>query len=375
MGTFRVAAAAALAAGVMWGGGLPAEGAGPGFRLERFVSGTGAPLGLIDAGGGRFLVLNQHGVISSVRRGKVESAPFLDLTDKTEASGEQGLLGLALHPKFARNGRFFVNYTDLAGDTVVAEFRARRGRGIPSSEKVLFTIDQPFANHNGGHMAFGPDGYLYIATGDGGLAGDPMLAGRRRDTLLGKILRIDVDSGDPYGIPEDNPYAGMPLAAPETWATGLRNPWRFSFDGDMLWVADVGQNVVEEVNRVPADEAGVDYGWNLMEGDRCFLTGVECPAPPGLQAPVAVYEHGAECSVTGGYVYRGRAVPGLRGRYLFADFCSGKIFGIDAAADAPVVPEVLLESGMAISSFGEDRRGELYITDLAGDQVVKIVAP
>jgi glucose/arabinose dehydrogenase len=321
--------------------GTAAEGAPAGLALEPVVK-VEAPLGVVDLGGRRLLVVGQNGIVSTVRGSRVGGRPFLDISDRTEASGEQGLLGFVLHAKFRRNGRFFVNYTDLAGDTVVAEYRARRGRALPESEKVLLTIDQPFANHNGGHLAFGPDGYLYIATGDGGLAGDPMLAGRRLDTLLGKLLRIDVDGDDPYAIPDDNPYVGVPGARPETWATGLRNPWRFSFDRTTLWVADVGQDMVEEVNRVAASRAGVDYGWNLMEGDRCFLTGVECPAPPNLEPPFAVYSHDLGCSVTGGYVYRGKLVPSLRGTYVFADFCSGTIFGVDANGDRPQEPEVLL---------------------------------
>ncbi|HVM35125.1 MAG TPA: PQQ-dependent sugar dehydrogenase [Actinomycetota bacterium] len=352
--------------------GATAEGANRGLALDLVVK-VPAPLGMVDLGAGRFLVVGQNGVVTAVRRDRIEPRPFLDISEQTEASGEQGLLGFVPHPKFRRNGRFFVNYTDRGGDTVVAEYRTRRGRALPNSEKVLLTIDQPFANHNGGHLAFGPDGYLYIATGDGGLAGDPMLAGRRLDTLLGKLLRIDVDKGDPYAIPDDNPYAGVPGARPETWATGLRNPWRFSFDRTTLWVADVGQNMVEEVNRVEASRAGIDYGWNLMEGDRCFLTGVECPAPPNLEPPFAVYSHDVGCSVTGGYVYRGKRIPSLRGTYVFADFCSGTIFGVDAAADRPQEPEVLLETDLGISSFGTDRAGELYVTDLAGGRVFKLV--
>ncbi|HVL65021.1 MAG TPA: PQQ-dependent sugar dehydrogenase [Actinomycetota bacterium] len=367
--------AATIAAGLSL---LPAPATGdaaPRIALEVVVSGVGAPVGVVDAGRGRLLIVGQDGLIHTLRRGRLAARPFLDLTEKTEASGEQGLLGLALHPRFARNGRLFVNYTDLNGDTVVAEYRARRGRAIAASERVLLTIDQPFANHNGGHMDFGPDGYLYIATGDGGLAGDPMLAGRRLDTLLAKLLRIDVDSGDPYGIPADNPFTGVPGARGEIWATGLRNPWRFSFDDGSLWIADVGQFEVEEVNRVSADDAGVDYGWNLMEGDRCFPATVQCPAPPGIEAPYAVYGHDLGCAVTGGYVYRGREVPALRGTYVFADYCSGLVFGVPAHGPSPAEPVVLLESGLAISSFGLDRKGRLYVTDLAGGAVYRVVAP
>jgi glucose/arabinose dehydrogenase len=347
------------------------------------ADGLEAPLLATHAGdgSGRLFVVEQVGRIRVVRDGELLAEPFLDVSDRVVAGGEQGLLGLAFHPDFATNGRFFVDYTDLDGDTVVAEYAVLDGdadRVDPASERVLLRIGQPFANHNGGHLAFGPDGFLYVGTGDGGSAGDPMGNGQRLDTLLGKILRLDLDgrSGDrPYGIPPGNPFVEHEGARPEIWAFGLRNPWRFSFDretGD-LWIGDVGQGAFEEIDAVPGDEAGVNYGWNVMEGRACFAPETGCDED-GLRLPVAVYGHGEGCSVTGGFVYRGSRWPGLAGAYLFSDFCSGTIWAVDAARPN-AGPTAVLETGRAISSFGEDEDGELYVTDLAGGALLRVVAP
>lgn len=353
------------------------------LALRPVVGGLEAPLLATHAGdgSGRLFVLEQVGRIRIVEDGELRPEPFLDVSDRLVAGGEQGLLGLAFHPGFVSNGRFFVNYTDVNGDTVVAEYgldAADPDRADPASERVLLRIDQPFANHNGGNLAFGPDGFLYVGTGDGGSAGDPMGNGQRLDTLLGKILRIDVDDrsdGRPYAIPPDNPFVGREGARPEIWAFGLRNPWRFSFDreGGDLWIGDVGQASVEEIDRAPWGEPGVNYGWNTMEGRACFAPEAGCDQT-GLTLPVAVYGHDEGCSVTGGFVYRGEGWPDLVGAYLFSDFCSGTIWALDARRPGAGAT-ALLETGRAISSFGEDEAGELYVTDLAGGELLRVVAP
>lgn len=343
--------------------------------LEPFLDGLRAPLLLTNAGdhSGRSFVVEQGGTIRIVIDGEVASEAFLDVSDLTEAAGEQGLLGLAFHPAFERNGRFFINYTDLAGDTVVASYRAEGKRADPRSARVLLKIDQPYANHNGGHLAFGPDGYLYIASGDGGSAGDPQGNGQNRNVLLGKLLRIDVDGDRPYGIPPDNPFADGADGAPEVWAYGLRNPWRFSFDPETatLWIGDVGQGDLEEVDRVQDDEGGLDFGWNEMEGSRCY-EGRDCKTS-GQVLPITEYEHDLGCAITGGFVYRGAEFPVLRGGYFFSDSCSGNIWAIDAGSRGPVEPSLLLSSERPLSSFGQDEDGELYVTDIGAGEVLRVV--
>ena len=307
----------------------------------------------------RLFILEQPGRIRILHNGALQPSAFLDISDRVDFGGEMGLLGLAFHPRFAKNGRFFVNYT-RQGATVVAEYQVSRdpGRAL-HDEKPLLMIPQPYTNHNGGMLAFGPDGYLYIATGDGGAGGDPENRGQNPDTLLGKMLRIDVDQGDPYGIPPDNPFAGRPSGR-EIFALGFRNPWRFSFDRrtGRLWAADVGQNRWEEIDVV---EAGNNYGWRVMEGAHCFRPSRGC-ATAGLTLPVAEYPNQSpHCAVTGGYVYRGNGVSFLRGTYVFGDYCSGRIMGLIDGQ-----PLVLLASGLRISSFGEDEAGELYVVDHGG---------
>ncbi|MFN2588377.1 MAG: sorbosone dehydrogenase family protein [Actinomycetota bacterium] len=351
------------------------------IRLRQVASGFTAPLGVTGAGDGRrwLYVVEQDGRILVYRDGRAET--FLDVSDRTEGGGEQGLLGLAFHPRYEANGRFFVNYTDLQGDTVIAEYRRSRrsyARARAGSERVILTVEQPFANHNGGALVFGPDGMLYIALGDGGSAGDPQGNGQRRDTLLGKILRIDV-SRSPYAVPDDNPFAGRPDARGEIWAYGLRNPWRISFDratGD-LWIADVGQGQWEEVNREPAGSAGgLNYGWNVKEGRSCYPSGEQCEVAEGvleeMTDPLAVYSHDHGCSVTGGHVYRGRAFAGLRGNYFFGDYCSGRVWAVAAGGPDRQQPVELLDTDLSISSFGEDDRGEVYLTDLAGGGLYRL---
>lgn len=363
--------------------GLPPERVD--VRLRKVADGFSSPLGVTGAGDGKswLYVVEQDGLIRVFRDGRIARRPFIDVSDKTEGGGEQGLLGLAFHPDYADNGRFYVNYTDRAGDTVVAEYlrsRTAYARARPSSERVLLQVDQPFSNHNGGGLAFGPDGHLYIALGDGGSAGDPQGHGQRKDTLLGKILRVDVSARDGYGIPDDNPFTGDPAARGEIWAYGLRNPWRITFDratGD-LWIGDVGQGMWEEVDREAAGSpGGLNYGWNVKEGRECYPAGDRCElagVTEEMVDPVTVYSHDDGCSITGGYVYRGRAYPVLQGNYLFSDYCSGTIWGISAEGPAEQEPVVLRESGLSVSSFGEGDAGELYLVDLAAGGLYRVRA-
>jgi glucose/arabinose dehydrogenase len=345
------------------------------LRLRPVAGGFQAPLFVTHAGDGsdRLYVVEQGGVIRTMANGRVDATPFLDISDLTEPGGEQGLLGLAFHPGFEDNRRFFVDYTDNEGDTVVAEYRAGQDGADPSSARVLMRIEQPYPNHNGGALEFGPDGYLYIATGDGGSAGDPEDRAQNRDALLGKLLRIDVDGRSPYEIPGDNPFVDGG-GRPEIWAYGLRNPWRFSFDRvtGTLWIGDVGQSAREEINRVRSRAAGLDYGWNEMEGTACFEPPTDCDEQ-GSIAPITEYTHeDGSCSITGGHVYRGRRFPGLRGGYFFSDFCSGKVWAIEADGPARQRPVELLDSGRTVSSFGVDASGELYLTDLAAGEVLLV---
>ena len=345
--------------------------------LEPVAGGLDSPLGVTHAGdgSGRLFIVEQTGAIRVLRDGEILEEPFLDVGGLIVAGGEQGLLGLAFHPDFARNGRFFVDYTDVNGDTVVAEYTVSDDpdRANQDSARTLLQVDQPFANHNGGQLDFGPDGYLYVALGDGGSAGDPDGNGQNTDVLLGKLLRLDVDSGDPYGIPPDNPFADGG-GEPEIWAYGLRNPWRFSFDSktDDLWIADVGQGEFEEINRRPAAAAGLNYGWDQMEGLECYAGG-DCD-PEGKIVPISGYDHDLGCSVTGGYVYRGKDLPELRGGYVFGDYCSGVIWAIDATEREFTEPVELMSSGLSISSFGLDEVGELYLTDLAQGELQQVVS-
>ena len=368
----------------------PVANPGPvGIALRTVATGFDQPVFVTNAGdgSGRLFVVEQPGRIRIVREGTVLAAPFLDISDRVSCCGEQGLLGLALAPGFGRtSASFFVDYTAANGDTVIARGSAARNGGADTatagSIQAILQIHQPFPNHNGGMLAFGPDGYLYVGMGDGGSGGDPQGNGQRLDTLLGKILRIDPlhdTSTAGYSVPDTNPFIGRSGAKPEIWAYGMRNPWRFSFDratGD-LWIGDVGQNQYEEVDVARAADGGgrgVDYGWNRMEGAHCFNAILGCDQS-GLTLPFAEYDHGAgDCALIGGYVYRGSAIPGLVGTYLFGDECSGTIRAVAAAGLAGQAPVVILESHRAISSFGEDEAGECYLTDLASGDLLQVVA-
>jgi glucose/arabinose dehydrogenase len=324
--------------------------------------------------------VEKAGRVLLVEGDRVLDVPFLDITDRVGSSAsEQGLLSVAFPADFDIDRVFYVNYTDLRGDTVVARYAMMPGdppRGDPSSEQKLLEIAQPAGNHNGGQLQFGPDGYLYIGTGDGGRAGDPWGNAQDPGALLGKMLRIDVDGADNYRIPSDNPFLDRSEVRSEIWALGLRNPWRFSFDrvtGDLL-IADVGQNMYEEVNFQPAHSSGGEnYGWDIMEGSQCFEPKRDCDAT-GLMLPVTEYDHSQGCSVTGGHVYRGMNYPGLRGVYLFGDFCLGKIWGLRRTSSGEWETALLLDSDLAISSFGEDAQGEQYIVNYKDGTIHRLIA-
>ena len=362
------AADATTAAGPAAATGGASSHAGP--RLARVRAGLGDALFVTSAPGqrNRLFVVQQSGRILILQNGRPLPRPFLDVSSQISAGGEQGLLGLAFHPKYATNGRFYVNYTNRAGDTRVVEYRrASANRANPRSARRLLSIDQPYANHNGGALAFGPDGRLYVGTGDGGSGGDPQGNGQRVDTLLGKILRIDVNTRTgrlPYGIPPDNPFAAAG-GRREIYSYGLRNPWRFSFDrttGD-IWIGDVGQGDVEEIDHRPSGQArGANFGWNAFEGTRRFGGALRAGSTP--VPPVAEYTHADGCSVTGGYVSRGANAPSLAGRYVYADFCSGRVWSMRAGSDPGDVREETGRLGRSLSnvtSFGEGLNGDLYV--------------
>ena len=319
---------------------------------------------------GRLFILEQRGRILILKNGTMLDQPFLDISDRVGSSGsEQGLLGLAFHPKFSQNGFFYVNYTDLNGNTHIVRFTASGDSADPGSEKKLLLVQQPFPNHNGGALAFDPSGYLMIGLGDGGSGGDPYGNAQSTNTLLGKILRLDVDGGDPYAIPVDNPFA-KGGGKPEIWAYGLRNPWRFSFDHQTndLWIADVGQNMWEEIDYVPAGTpGGLNFGWNKMEATHPF----KGENQPGFTAPVAEYSHNSGCSVSGGYVYRGASLPEWQGVYFYGDYCSGKIWGL-ASPPTGSQPVELFQTGFKISTFGLDDAGELYVADYGSSTIYRL---
>ena len=349
----------------------------PQLTSVRVASGLSAPLDVQSAPGdrARLFVVEQGGRIRIVRAGALVPAPFLDIASRISAGGERGLLGLAFHPGFAQNGRFFVNYTDPQGHTHIAEFRASPGSDTAdaASERLILFVTQPFSNHNGGGLAFGNDGMLYIALGDGGSGGDPLGNGQSLATHLGKILRIDVDRAQPFAVPPDNPFAGNPAALPAIWAYGLRNPWRFGFDratGD-LYIGDVGQNAVEEVDvGLASRRGGENYGWSIMEGSRCFRPSSGCPTA-GLTMPVAEYGRGDGCSITGGVVYRGCRMPGYHGTYFYGDYCTGMIRSFrlvnGVALDQRDWTAALGRGIGNITSFGVNADGEIHIADQDGE--------
>ena len=354
-------------------------GGAPPLTTQRVAGGLDQPLDLQAAPGDRtrLFVVEQPGRIRVLRQGTLLGAPFLDITGRVLSGGERGLLGLAFHPRYASNGRFFVNYTDRSGDTHVAEFRVSANADLadPSSERLVLFVAQPFSNHNGGGLVFGADGMLYIGLGDGGSGGDPQRNGQSVSTLLGKMLRIDVDGGSPYAVPADNPLRGTTGARGEIWALGLRNPWRYSFDrltGD-LYIGDVGQGRREEIDvGLASRRGGENYGWNVTEGSLCFSPASGCNTA-GLTLPVVEYDtsSGDNCAVTGGFVYRGCRMPGYQGTYFYGDYCAGFVRSFrlqgGTATEARDWTPMLGRDVDRISSFGVDLDGELYIVDHAGE--------
>jgi glucose/arabinose dehydrogenase len=376
---------------------VPVSAGWPQISMSTVAGGFAQPVHVTHAGdgSGRIFVVEQAGRIRILDNGVVLPVPFLDLASlvppRVVAGGEQGLLSVAFPPGFATKRYFYVNYTGtpvapaLVAPTVVARYRVSTGDNNvadPASEEVILTIPQPFANHNGGQLAFGPDGFLYIGMGDGGSGGDPSGNGQNPGALLGKMLRIDVEGVEsvavPYGIPLSNPFRIMPGYAPEIWALGLRNPWRFSFDrgtGD-LYIGDVGQGTFEEIDfQAAGDLIGRNYGWNIMEGDSCYPIGTVGCNRTGLALPVFVYDHSLGCSVTGGHVYRGSEFPSLQGVYLFGDLCSTRIWGIrknGAAWDNALLAN---NTTLTITTFGEDESGNVYVVNYANGDLLKILSP
>ena len=332
------------------------------YAWQLLVSDIQRPVDLQADGSGRLFILEKIGRIRIFQDGQLLEASFLDITDRVGSSGnEQGLLGLAFHPQYAQNGRFFVNYTDKSGDTSLSRFQVTSDPNVadPASEVKLLGIDQPFANHNGGVMVFGPDGYLYAGLGDGGSQGDPFGNAQNTGVLLGKILRLDVDSAEPYAVPADNPFGN------EIWHYGLRNPWRISFDSltSDLYIGDVGGGQWEEIDFLEAGSpGGTNFGWNFREGAHDYEGG----GPEGMVDPVAEYSHSeGGCSVTGGYVYRG-SMPEWNGIYLYGDYCSGLIWGL-IRSDGSWQSQLLFDTDVNITSFGEDESGEIYLVDDSGE--------
>ncbi len=332
------------------------------YEWKLIVSGLNRPVDIQPAndGSSRIFIIEKYGVIRIFENGQLLEAPFLNIDDRVNDSGnEMGLLGLAFHPDYEQNGFFYVNYTGDGGNTRISRFQASGNMADPNSEKVLLLVEQPYQNHNGGALAFGPDGYLYAGLGDGGSAGDPQKNGQNTASLLGKILRLDVNNGDPYAIPSDNPFGN------EVWAYGLRNPWRISFDratGD-LYIGDVGQGQWEEIDYLPAgSQGGANFGWSIMEGGH----GYDGLAQPDMLLPAAEYSHAeGGCSVTGGYVYRG-ALSEWQGIYLYGDYCRGIVWGL-ILSNGQWQSQVMFETGATITTFGQDESGEVYFASDNGN--------
>jgi len=351
-------------------GGPPLPGETGTLELQLVASGLSSPLYLTTpAGDPRLFIVEQEGRIRIVKNGQLPATPFLDITGSVGAGGERGLLSVAFHPSYATNGYFYVDYTDNNGDTRIERYTVGPNPDIAdvASAKLILFIAQPYSNHNGGLVTFGPDGMLYIGMGDGGSGGDPQNRAQNPDSLLGKLLRIDVDHGDPYAIPAGNPFATSG-GAPEIWALGLRNPWRFAFDraAGLLYIADVGQDLWEEVSVAPAGQGGLNYGWRIMEGLHCFNP-TSCSST-GLVQPVVEYSHANGCSITGGFVYRGTRAPSLVGQYFYSDYCSGWMRSFSYANGA-VTGQTSWSLNVSLGnvlSFGEDSAGELYVLSAGG---------
>lgn len=346
------------------------------INLEEFATGLSNPVEITNAGDSRLFVVQQDGIIKIVQpNGTVNAANFLNISSKVTFNGERGLLGLAFHPQYSTNGYFFVYYNNTAGNITLARYTVSTtdpNTADPNSEKIMLNITKPFTNHNGGSIHFAPDGNLWVITGDGGSGGDPNNNAQNKNALLGKMLRIDVNSAGPYNIPADNPFVGTSIdGADEVWAYGLRNAWKFSFDlttGNAM-IADVGQGAIEEINKMPITQAGLNYGWRCYEGNSAYNT-AGCPASSTLTFPVAVYDHsGGKCSITGGYVYRGTQYPSLQGRYFFADYCSSQI-GILNTDNSVIWTSAY--SGSNFSTFGQNSQKDLFVAALNTGKIYKI---
>jgi glucose/arabinose dehydrogenase len=347
------------------------------LAVTQVVAGLSSPVFLTaPPGDARLFVVEQPGRIRIIENGALVTNPFLDIASVVASGGERGLLGLAFHPRYSTNGFFYVNYTGLDGHTRVVRYTVSstdRNVANAASAKLIIRVDQPYANHNGGMIAFGPDDMLYIGMGDGGSGGDPQNHAQTRSDLLGDLLRLNVDVGDPYTPAAGNPFLSTPNVLPEIWAYGLRNPWRFSFDrtGGNLYIGDVGQDAREEINVVAATQGGQNYGWKIMEGTQCYAT-TPC-SQTGLTLPVLDYGHSGACSVTGGYVYRGSAIPGIVGHYFYSDYCGGWLRSFRYVGGAATEQH---DWGLALGdvlSFGQDDAGELYILTGNGGRVLRIV--
>jgi glucose/arabinose dehydrogenase len=344
---------------------------GVSLRAVEIVSGLSNPLHLTAPGGdSRLFIVEQVGRVRIIRNGALVAQPFLDITSRVSSGGERGLLGIAFHPQYASNGYVYASFTDVAGNTRVERYTvspASAGVADPSTASLVLSVPQPFANHNGGLILFGPDGMLYVGRGDGGGGGDPQNNGQSTSTLLGKLLRLDVTSATPYAIPPGNPFVGQAGARGEIWALGLRNPWRFSFDraGGDLYVADVGQNRWEEIHVVAASRAGVNYGWRVLEGSACY-NAATCNSQ-GLERPVLEYSHDEGCSITGGAVYRGSLIPGIIGHYFYSDYCSGFLRSFRYQNGQALDQRSWSVGSLGnVLSFGEDAAGEMYILSANG---------
>ncbi|MAN29261.1 MULTISPECIES: PQQ-dependent sugar dehydrogenase [Mesonia] len=347
------------------------------LSIEEFATGFSSPLNIQHAGDERLFVVEQGGLIKILNNLSTNPTPYLDISNQISSNGERGLLGLAFHPNYQTNGKFYIYYTDINGDSQLSEFTVDSNNpdaADASSEVNLLSIAQPFSNHNGGCIAFGPDGMLYVATGDGGSAGDPNDNAQNLNSLLGKILRLDVDIAAPY-IPSDNPYVNDGNTLDEIWAFGVRNPWKFSFDTstEEIWIADVGQNEIEEINKTN-NTAGLNYGWRCYEGNQVYDSSGNCPENNQLTFPFAEYTHNnsglSKCSITGGFVYRGSEFPNLLGNYVFADFCSDELGMVDNTGNITYFGPF---SGNNFSSFGVDQNNNLYVAGISSGTIYKVI--
>ncbi|WP_345202081.1 PQQ-dependent sugar dehydrogenase [Chryseobacterium ginsengisoli] len=343
------------------------------INVGEFATGLTAPVEIVNANDSRMFVVQQNGIIKIVQpNGTVNSTNFLNIGSKITYGGERGLLGLAFHPQYSTNGYFFVYYNDLDGDITVARYTVSSDPNVAdvTTEKIILNQAKPFDNHNGGSIHFAPDGYLWVVTGDGGSGGDPNNNAQNKNSLLGKLLRLDINSTGPYNIPPGNPFVGVD-GADEVWAYGLRNAWKFNFDtvsGNVM-IADVGQGQIEEINRMPLTQAGINYGWRCYEGNNSYNT-AGCPAQSTMTFPIAAYDHsGGKCSITGGYIYRGTQYPALQGRYIFADYCSTQI-GILNSDNSITWTSAF--SGNNFSTFGVNNQNELFVAAVNSGKIFRV---